>query len=66
MQLHTTNTTPQKTKTPAVTMISPDRWLPAALIIGECDCRMLRDQSQSTQHGDVAFIDDTNIYSLFY
>jgi hypothetical protein len=26
--------------------------------IGECDCRMLRNQSQSTQHGDVIFIDD--------
>jgi hypothetical protein len=32
--------------------------------IGECDCRMLRNQSQSTQHGDVIFIDETNI--LFF
>ncbi len=30
--------------------------------IGECDCCMLRDWSQSTQHGNVIFIDETNIF----
>jgi hypothetical protein len=32
---------------------------------GECDRRTLRDQSQSLQHGDVLFIDDT-IFSFIY
>ncbi len=32
--------------------------------IGECDCRMLHDQSQSTQHGDVIFIGETNIFFI--
>jgi hypothetical protein len=26
---------------------------------GECDCRTLHDRSQSLQHGDLLFIDDT-------
>jgi hypothetical protein len=33
-------------------MISPDRW------------RMMHDQSQSTQHGGVIFIDETNIFFI--
>jgi hypothetical protein len=33
--------------------------------IGECDCHILRDPSQSLQHGNVIFIDETNIF-LFY
>ncbi len=32
--------------------------------IGECDCHMLRNWSQSTQHGDVIFIDETNIFFI--
>ncbi len=32
--------------------------------IGECDHRMLHNQSQSTQHGDVIFIDRTNIFFI--
>jgi hypothetical protein len=30
--------------------------------IGECDCHMLRNWFQPTQHGDVIFIDETNIW----
>ncbi len=32
--------------------------------IDECDCRMLRNWSQSTQHSDVIFIDETNIFFI--
>jgi hypothetical protein len=32
--------------------------------IGECDCHMLRNWSQSTQHGDVILIDETNIFFI--
>jgi hypothetical protein len=32
--------------------------------IGECDCHMLHNQSQSMQHGDVIFIDETNIFFI--
>ncbi len=32
--------------------------------IGECDCCMLHNQSQSTQHSDVIFIDETNIFFI--
>ncbi len=32
--------------------------------IGECDCRMLRNWSQSTQHGAAIFIDETNIFFI--
>ncbi len=32
--------------------------------IGECDHRMLRNWSQSTQHGDVNFIDEPNIFFI--
>ncbi len=32
--------------------------------IGECDCRMLCNWSQSTQHGAVIFIDETNIFFI--
>ncbi len=32
--------------------------------IGECDCCMLHDWSQSTQHGNVNFIDETNIFFI--
>jgi hypothetical protein len=32
--------------------------------IGECDHRMSRDWSQSMQHGDVMFIDGTNIFFI--
>ncbi len=32
--------------------------------IGECDCRMFCNQSQSTQHGDLIFIDETNIFFI--
>jgi hypothetical protein len=32
--------------------------------IGEYDCRMLRNQSQSMQHGNVIFIDETNIFFI--
>ncbi len=34
------------------------------IFIGECDCRMLRNWSQSTQHGDVIFIDETKIFFI--
>ena len=33
--------------------------------IGECDRRMLRDWSLSLQHGNVIFIDETNIFFIF-
>jgi hypothetical protein len=32
--------------------------------LDECDCRMLRDWSQSMQHRDVIFIDETNIFFI--
>ncbi len=32
--------------------------------IGECNCRLLHDWSQSLQHGDVIFIDETNIFFI--
>jgi hypothetical protein len=32
--------------------------------IGECDRRMLRNRSWSLQHGDVIFIDETNIFFI--
>jgi hypothetical protein len=32
--------------------------------LGECDRCMLRNRSQSTQHGDVIFIDETNKFSI--
>ncbi len=32
--------------------------------IGECDCRMLHDWSQSTQHSNVIFIDETIIFFI--
>ncbi len=32
--------------------------------VGECDCRMMRNWSQSTQHGNVIFIDKTNIFFI--
>jgi hypothetical protein len=32
--------------------------------IGECDGRMFCDQSQSMQHGNVIFIDETNIFFI--
>ena len=32
--------------------------------IGECDCRMLRNWPLSTQHGNVNFIDETNIFFI--
>jgi hypothetical protein len=63
MQLHTTNTTPQKTKT-------KHHDLPQPLassgfnFIGECDRHMLRNRSQSMQRGDVIFIDETNIFFI--
>jgi hypothetical protein len=64
MQLHTTNTTHTKTKkhqhhdlpcTPASSGFN---------FIGEWDCHVLHDQSQSPQHGDVIFIDETNIFFI--
>jgi hypothetical protein len=46
-------------------MISPNRWLTVALIFkGEYDRHMLRNRSQSTQHGDVILIDETNIFFI--
>ncbi len=33
-------------------------------LIGECDHLILCDQSQSPQHGDVIFIDETNIFFI--
>ncbi len=32
--------------------------------IGECDCRMLRNWPLSMQHGNVIFIDETNIFFI--
>ena len=32
--------------------------------IGECDCHMVHDQSQSMQHNNVIFIDETNIFFI--
>ena len=34
--------------------------------IGEWDCRMLHNQSQSMQHGDVIFIDETDIFFILF
>jgi hypothetical protein len=65
MQLHTTNTTPQKQK-----HLHHDLPQPLASsgfnFIGECDCRMLRKRSHTTQHGDVIFIDETPTYFFIY
>ena len=32
--------------------------------VDKCDCHMLHDWSQSTQHGDVIFIDETYIFFI--
>ncbi len=32
--------------------------------IGECDPHMLRDRSQSTHHGNLTFIDETNVFFI--
>ena len=62
MRLHTTNTTPEKSK-------HRHHYLPQPLVsrgftfIGECDHCMLHNQSQSMQHGNVIF-DETNIFFI--
>ncbi len=62
MQLHTTNTTPQKKH--------QNHNLPQPLasggfnFIGKCDCRMLRNCFQSMQHGNVILIGETNIFYI--
>jgi hypothetical protein len=33
---------------------------------GECNCITLRNQSRSSQHGDVHFIDDTNFSFIYF
>ncbi len=35
-------------------------------ILGECDCHMLCKWSQSTQHGNVIFMDETNIFLILF
>ncbi len=63
MQLHTTNTTPQKQKHQHHDL---SQLLASSSFnfIGECDRCMLCNQSQSTQHGNVIFIDETNVYFI--
>ncbi len=64
MWLHTSNTTPKKQKH----RHHHDLPWPLASsnfnFIGECDCHTLRIWSQSTQHGNVIFIDETNKFLI--
>ncbi len=63
MQLHTTNTTPQKQKHQHHDL----PWLLASRgfnFIGECDHHMLSNRSQSMQNGNVIFTDETNIFFI--
>jgi hypothetical protein len=43
---------------------SPTAGFQRLYFIGECDCRVLQNWSQSTQHGNAIFIDETNIFFI--
>ncbi len=62
-RLHTTNTTHNKTKHQHHELPRP----PASSgfsFIGKCDPGILLDQTQSTQHSYVIFIDETNEFFI--
>ncbi len=62
MQLHNQHNTTKNKNTN--TMFSPTAGFQRLYFIGECDCRVLRNRSQSTQHSNVIFIDETNIFFI--
>ncbi len=54
-----THNNAQQQQKNTLTMVPPSCWLSTAPILQVSNCRTLRDQSRSSQHSDITYIDKT-------